>query len=511
MRLERRSPKLEMVSTERGVNSPRAASPFASSDNSWKCSSTVRSMPDSRRWKSRKETSSRSASSRWPWTARSAILSRRLVVLPIAETTTTGLRSSRDLTMPASRSMASADSTEVPPNFITIMRRARSCAGYRERPRSGAREVPSIWNWGSIQQALGIHELGIEDGGAGCAADGVVLERDEFVSKRGAFAHAADEGPHTVVAFGVASRLRAVLLGHVGDGLSGGAGKLALLWNTGEVSQRLDHFVQSRLPLQGKAGGDHVAVDHRDAIAVRAHFGGQRVDGVAAEVAQDFLRFLLHFLFFAADERDDVGVDVHGGDAGIACAGNGLHGSGDHGGDAELFQRRERHGQNHGGAIRVGYDHAFPAAFTLLERNDLEMIGIDFGDEQGHIGIHAVVFGVGYDNVACARESLLDLGGDRRIGGGENEAGRVAGLAFLDGERLHHRRHHAAQTPASSFTIGLAGRAVAGAEPSHFEPGMVLQKFHKMLADHSGRAQDSDFDFLPVHKSVPCVMSSVAV
>ncbi len=50
-----------------------------------------------------------------------AMASSLLVVLPIAETTTTGLRSTRDLTIPATRSMAAADSTEVPPNFMTII------------------------------------------------------------------------------------------------------------------------------------------------------------------------------------------------------------------------------------------------------------------------------------------------------------------------------------------------------------------------------------------------------
>ena len=50
-----------------------------------------------------------------------AIASSLLVVLPIAETTTTGRRATRALTIEATRSMADADSTDVPPNFITIM------------------------------------------------------------------------------------------------------------------------------------------------------------------------------------------------------------------------------------------------------------------------------------------------------------------------------------------------------------------------------------------------------
>ena len=72
-----------------------------------------------------------------------------------------------------------------------------------------------------------------------------------------------------------------------------------------------------------------MAVHHRHAIAVRAHLGGQRLDVVAAEFAQDLLRLLLHLLFFAADEGNHVAHDVHGGHAGIAGAGDGLHGGGD--------------------------------------------------------------------------------------------------------------------------------------------------------------------------------------
>src|ERR1035441_10190948 len=59
--------------------------------------------------------------SRLPPIAAAAISSSLFVVFPIAETTTTGRRASRARTMPATRVMAAADSTEVPPNFMTII------------------------------------------------------------------------------------------------------------------------------------------------------------------------------------------------------------------------------------------------------------------------------------------------------------------------------------------------------------------------------------------------------
>jgi hypothetical protein len=53
------------------------------------------------------------------------------VVLPIADTTTRGLLSTLAATIEATRLIASALSTEVPPNFITIMSRLPSAAQAR--------------------------------------------------------------------------------------------------------------------------------------------------------------------------------------------------------------------------------------------------------------------------------------------------------------------------------------------------------------------------------------------
>src|SRR5579872_6530568 len=66
-----------------------------------------------------------------------------LVVFPMADTTTTGLRSTRALTIPATRSMAAADSTEVPPNFITIMGFLRTRLGQAKPPAPAKRIVGS--------------------------------------------------------------------------------------------------------------------------------------------------------------------------------------------------------------------------------------------------------------------------------------------------------------------------------------------------------------------------------
>ncbi len=144
-------------------------------------------------------------------------------------------------------------------------------------------------------------------------------------------------------------------------------------------------------------------------------------DAVTREVAQDLLRLLLHLLFFAADERNHVGVDVHRSDARITRAGNRLHGGHDHARDAELLQRRERHGQHDGGAIGIGDDLPFPAALALLVRNQLQMIGVDLRDQQRNVRLHAMIARIRNDDVSGLGERLLDLGGDRRVHRGEHQ------------------------------------------------------------------------------------------
>ena len=114
--------------------------------------------------------------------------------------------------------------------------------------------------------------------------------------------------------------------------------------------------------------------------------------------------------------------------------------------DAELLERRERHGQHDRGAVGIGRDLALPAAAALLERNDLQMIGIHFRNEQRNVGLHAMVARVGNHHVAGLRELPLDLGCDRGVHGGKDQARRaIAGLALF---HLHAVRRLRGMTPS---------------------------------------------------------------
>src|ERR1035438_3902751 len=169
----------------------------------------------------------------------------RLVVLPIAETTTIGLRARRAFTREAMRSMAAADSTEVPPNFITIMsvpegagyQPAAGCQpaphGCRAAAKTPATRSPAlpirVVDGALGEEPFGVHQLGVEDGGAGGSADCVVAECDELPVEYRAGAQAADECCHASVAFGVFAGFGAVLFRHVLYGMFGSAREIVLL------------------------------------------------------------------------------------------------------------------------------------------------------------------------------------------------------------------------------------------------------------------------------------------
>ena len=191
----------------------------------------------------------------------------------------------------------------------------------------------------------------------------------------------------------------------------------------------------------------------------------------------------------------DVGVDVHRGDTRIARAGDGLQ-RGDH--DSLMpncFSGAERQRQHDGGAVRIGDDLPLPAARPLLPRDDLQVIGIDLGNQQRHIGLHAVVARVRDDDVAGCGERPLDFGGDRCIHRGEHEARRIAGLRTLDVRSATSSGMAPSSRQRRRVAVLLAGGAIARADPRQLEPRMVLQKLDEMLADHSGRAENTYFNW----------------
>ena len=95
------------------------------------------------------------------------------------------------------------------------------------------------------------------------------------------------------------------------------------------------------------------------------------------------------------------------------------------------LQRRESHDQRDRGAVRIGDDLPFPRTVPLLQRHQLQVIGIDFRHQQRHVAIHAVILRIRHDDVPGLRERALDLRRHRGIHRREQQPRRIVGLALL--------------------------------------------------------------------------------
>ena len=78
--------------------------------------------------------------------------------------------------------------------------------------------------------------------------------------------------------------------------------------------------------------------------------------------------------------------DVHGRDARIAGAGDGLHGGGHDARDAERLERRKPHGQHDRRTVRVGGDGALPAARGFCNGISFKWSGLISGISSGTSG-----------------------------------------------------------------------------------------------------------------------------
>lgn len=149
-------------------------------------------------------------------------------------------------------------------------------------------------------------------------------EQCEFNVEQRAFADAADYGGHAVAGIDVAARLGAIFFVENDDGIFHGSGERGQLGVDFEITQGFADFVKRSDFFQAEGDAFEVAVDDGDAIAMGADAEASVDEARAIPFAEKFLRLGFHFLFFTADEGDDVALNVHRGDAGIAGAGDGL-------------------------------------------------------------------------------------------------------------------------------------------------------------------------------------------
>jgi len=245
-----------------------------------------------------------------------------------------------------------------------------------------------------IEEAAGGEEFGVEEGGPCGAADEVVGEKSELDVEKRAFADAAYYGGHAVAGVDVAARLGAVVAVENDDGTADGGGERSEIGGDFEIGEGFADFVERRDFFEAEGNAFEVAVEDGNAVAMGTEAEAGVDEANAVPFAEEFLRLGFHFFFLAADERDDVGVNVHGGNAGIARAGDGLQGDDEDFLEAEgVGERFQDENEAGGGAVRIGDDEAgVVAAVFLLERDGVEMGGVDFGNEERDVGIHAVIF-----------------------------------------------------------------------------------------------------------------------
>src|SRR5260370_39629515 len=148
------------------------------------------------------------------------------------------------------------------------------------------------------------------------------------------------------------------------------------------------------------------------------------------------LRLGCQFFLFAADKGNVIALESQRRDSGIACAGNRLQRDDEYFFEAEGVGERLQDKDEAGGrAIGIRHDEAaIITAIFLLQRNGVQMGGVDFGDKQWNAGVHAVIFGIADDGIAGSGEGFFGAARDGGIEGRENEVAIESWVETFDGE-----------------------------------------------------------------------------
>src|SRR6266571_5397665 len=397
------------------------------------------------------------------------VLTRESVTPAIADTTT-NLREGSVWTAFAMRSYISASLTQLPPNFATFHASAK---------------VPSP-----------MRELRIQDAAAGTAAEGVVREDEESeIAIR--HANPADRRGHPACSRRlsgpeVQQRLGPVLLRPDKDRLPGRRRQLISLRLASERRQDLRNVLGTRVLLERDGDRLKVAIPHGDASAVRPYVDRARHDPVGP-AAENLLRLPPNLLLLVLDEGQHVPRNVERRHAWIPGPREGLvRGNMDLREVECTRERPEREHESGDGAIRIRHEHA-----AFLERrlalDERDVVRVDLGHQERHVGLHPVRRGVREDSDARARgvdfEVVRDIGrqgAERRNDPATDEP--------LDIERLNLHpgdpggEGHVLEPPKVAETS--ADLSLRGTEGDNLEDRMVLEQADEPLADRPGRPED---------------------
>ena len=119
------------------------------------------------------------------------------------------------------------------------------------------------------------------------------------------------------------------------------------------------------------------------------------------------------------------------------------------------------------------------------------VIAIDFGNHQRHVGLHAQGAGVGDDRAAGGGKLRFQFPGNRGIERGKDDFRRTFGF----GGRNLHPGDVARVWQSSDASVQLPHRAVLPSDrkprATHFKPRVMFQHLDESLADDAGGTENS--------------------
>ena len=212
--------------------------------------------------------------------------------------------------------------------------------------------------------------------------------------------------------------------------------------------------------------------------------------------AQQLAGLLFHLFFFFGDVGNHVAQNVERSHSGISRATHGLHGDRHHRLQTKrVLQRSQRDDQADCRAIGIRDHESARLLAPCLAFEQLDVVVIDFRNDQRHIALHPQRAGIGNHGASGFGEARLHFGRNGGIQRGKNNFGRALG-------RRGRNRMSATCAGIAVFSfqraasrIRTAFGTVGGRQPRHLKPGMMLQHLHKALPDDAGSAQDSYRDF----------------